>query len=180
MPLVAVTIKANAGHGAALLGVRPEDMSIGDGFPRGPVRCRRLSMKSSRSALSPSWTSRWANRYSKYNCPASPGFWKANLCISASISTSATCSTVVLKGGWRPDCPPSPGTNVHSAAARRFASLNARHTRSGRSGNSSISIPNGRNASQTALVRAPGTAPGIPSPRPRLPSGVYGHGVPAS
>ena len=30
MPLVAVTTKANAGHGAALLGVRPEDMSIGD------------------------------------------------------------------------------------------------------------------------------------------------------
>ena len=30
LPLVAVTTKANAGHGAALLGVRPEDMSIGD------------------------------------------------------------------------------------------------------------------------------------------------------
>jgi multiple sugar transport system ATP-binding protein len=30
MPLAALTTKANAGRGAALLGVRPEDMSIGD------------------------------------------------------------------------------------------------------------------------------------------------------
>ena len=62
MPLAAVAAKANAGRGAAWLGVRPEDLSVADKFA-GSFRCRRQSMKSSRSALLPSWTSRWANRY---------------------------------------------------------------------------------------------------------------------
>src|SRR5258705_4751898 len=44
-------------------------------------------------------------------------------------------------------------------------------------GNSLISTSNGARASHSAFVKAPGTGPGIPSPIPREPRGVCGHGV---
>ena len=56
-------------------------------------------------------------------------------------------------------------------------SCNLRQTRLGRSGSSLISIPNGARASHTALVSAPGTELGRPSPMPRVPNGVCGQGV---
>ena len=48
---------------------------------------------------------------------------------------------------------------------------------SGRRGKLLIWTPNGLNASQTALVKAPGTELGLPSPIPLVPKGVWGQGV---
>ena len=48
---------------------------------------------------------------------------------------------------------------------------------SGRRGKLLIWTPNGLNASQTALVKAPGTELGLPSPIPLVPKGVCGQGV---
>ena len=48
---------------------------------------------------------------------------------------------------------------------------------SGLSGSSVIWMPKGLKASQIAFDRVPGMALGRPSPIPREPSGVCGHGV---
>ena len=49
--------------------------------------------------------------------------------------------------------------------------------RSGVSGNSVTVTPNGRSASSMALATAAGTMPGVPSPLPLEPSGVWGEGT---